>query len=90
MRGMGNGKRGGHPPACHARLDLAIRTESGRTVIIDHKSRAKFTDDEELTFTCGKQAMTYVKCYESRFGRMLTRYGSWRTRSRKTRTAPPS
>lgn len=56
------------PLPCHARLDLAIRTESGRTVIIDHKSRAKFTDDEELTFTCGKQAMTYVKCYESRFG----------------------
>ena len=56
------------PLPCHARLDLAIRTERGRTVIIDHKSRAKFTDDEELTFTCGKQAMTYVKCYESRFG----------------------
>lgn len=56
------------PLPCHAILDLVIETRDGKVVIIDHKSKSAFTDDAELAFTCGKQAITYVKCFESRYG----------------------
>lgn len=57
------------PLPCHAVIDLVIETLDGKTVIIDHKSKTKFTDDEELAFTSGKQAITYIKAYESKTGR---------------------
>ncbi len=54
------------PLPCHANIDLIVRLKNGKIVIIDHKSKAKFTDDEELAFVCGKQAITYIKCFESK------------------------
>lgn len=59
------------PLPCHGVADLVIRTPQGKTVIIDHKSKGKFTDDEELAFVCGKQAITYAKCYESYTGEVV-------------------
>lgn len=56
------------PLPCHANIDLVIRTIDGKVVIIDHKSKSKFTDDDELAFVCGKQAITYIKCFESKTG----------------------
>ena len=52
------------PIVCHCVIDLVVKTKSGKVIIIDHKSKSVFSDDEEIAFTIGKQAMTYVKCYE--------------------------
>lgn len=54
------------PLPCHAYVDLVIEMNDGRIIGIDHKSRASFTDDAELSLTGGKQAITYVKCLEAR------------------------
>ena len=56
------------PLPCHAVIDLVVQLNNGKTVIIDHKAKSKFTDDSELTFVCGKQAITYIKNYESATG----------------------
>lgn len=55
------------PLPCHGIIDLAVRTADGRTVIIDHKSKGKFTDEEEVKLVHGKQAVTYTKLWESRY-----------------------
>lgn len=56
------------PLPCQARIDLVIRLKSGKIVIIDHKGKTAFTDDKELSFTSGKQAITYIKCLEQKLG----------------------
>ena len=52
------------PMPCHIVIDLVVRTHDVKLVIIDHKSKKAFTDDNELKFTIGKQAITYVLGYE--------------------------
>ncbi len=52
------------PMPCHMVIDLIIRTHDNKIVIIDHKSKGVFTDEKELRFTIGKQAITYVLGYE--------------------------
>lgn len=54
------------PLPCHANIDLIVKLKDGRIVIIDHKTKSKYTDEEELVFVCGKQAITYIKCFESK------------------------
>jgi hypothetical protein len=56
------------PMPCHLVIDLVIKTNDGLTVVIDHKSKAAFTDEKELKFTIGKQAITYVLGYEDHTG----------------------
>ncbi len=56
------------PLPCSARLDLGIRTKSGKNVIVDHKSKEKYTDVEVLKLTGGIQAITYVNSFESLTG----------------------
>lgn len=53
------------PLPCHARVDLLVRTLEDKIAIIDHKSKAFFSDEKELAFSIGKQAITYVHCLES-------------------------
>lgn len=48
------------PLPCHALIDLVIQTNDDKIVIIDHKSKSTFTDEKELKFSIGKQAITYV------------------------------
>lgn len=55
------------PLPCHAILDLVIKTKDGKTVIIDHKGKSSYSDDKEVALIHGKQAITYVVAYESRF-----------------------
>lgn len=55
------------PLPCHAEIDLIIETDDGKTVVIDHKSKTGFTDESEIALVIGKQAITYVKCLESKF-----------------------
>ena len=54
------------PLPCHAAIDLIIRLKNGKIVIIDHKSKRSLSADKELAFIGGKQAITYVKCLESK------------------------
>lgn len=53
------------PVRCNGKIDLVVRTTSGKIVIIDHKSKASYTDEKEIALTTGKQGIIYVKAYES-------------------------
>ncbi len=53
------------PLPCHGLVDLIIETKDGKIVIIDHKSKAKFTDEKDVKFSIGKQAITYVNLFEA-------------------------
>jgi len=59
------------PLPLHLMIDLVVITNDDKRVIIDHKSKSKFTDDSELRFTIGKQAITYVKGYEEQTGETI-------------------
>lgn len=56
------------PLPCHAVVDLVLRLKDGRTVIIDHKAKKSYTDEEEIVLVHGKQAITYVLAYEAATG----------------------
>lgn len=56
------------PLPCHAKIDLVIKTNDDRVVIIDHKSKASYTGDDEVALSVGVQAITYIKCYEAKTG----------------------
>ena len=56
------------PLPCHGQIDLVIKTNNDKIVIIDHKSKTSFTDEKELKFTIGKQAITYSNLYETSTG----------------------
>lgn len=56
------------PLPCHAKIDLVIRTKSGKRVIIDHKSKSTFSSEDEMAMSIGEQAITYVLCYEAKTG----------------------
>lgn len=53
------------PLPLHAVIDLVARLKDGRVVIIDHKSKSKYTDGDEVALVHGQQAMTYVEAYET-------------------------
>lgn len=56
------------PLPCHAMIDLVIRAKSGAIAIVDHKSKAAYSGDDEIALSIGTQAITYVKCYEEKTG----------------------
>jgi len=56
------------PIPCNMIIDLVIKTNDNKVVIIDHKSKNAFSTEEELSLSIGKQAITYVKGYESYSG----------------------
>lgn len=53
------------PLPCHSEVDLIIRTKDDRTVIIDHKMKSAYSDEEDVALVHGKQAICYVLQYES-------------------------
>lgn len=55
------------PLPCRFQIDLVVRLRDGRIVIIDHKSKAAYTDDSELGFTGAKQGIVYALCWEAAF-----------------------
>ncbi|GAO43758.1 DNA translocase FtsK [Flavihumibacter petaseus] len=59
------------PLPCHGKIDLVILTTEGKTVIVDHKSKTSYTDDDEIALSIGTQAITYVTSYEARSGRTI-------------------
>lgn len=56
------------PLPCRAKVDLIIKTNADKIVIIDHKSKSGFSTKEELALSIGRQAITYVKCFEQKYG----------------------
>ncbi len=59
------------PLPCHMKIDMVVETTEGKIAVIDHKSKAKFSDEKELKFSIGKQAMTYVHGYEEFSGKKV-------------------
>ena len=59
------------PMPCNCKIDLVIESVDGKTVIIDHKSKRTFSDEQELKFSGGRQAITYVLCYETATGKKV-------------------
>jgi hypothetical protein len=55
------------PLPCHLKIDLTVKTKDGKVVIIDHKSRSKFTNESEIGLVDSKQAITYAIGYETRY-----------------------
>lgn len=53
------------PLPLHFIVDLVVTTRSGKTVIVDHKGKSKFTEPDELALAHGKQAITYVLGWEA-------------------------
>lgn len=53
------------PLPCHLKMDLVVRTMNDKIAIVDHKSKAAYTDEKELKFSIGKQAITYALGYEA-------------------------
>lgn len=56
------------PLPCHFKIDMVARTKAGKLVIIDHKLKKSFTPEDEVAFTIGVQAITYVIGYEALTG----------------------
>ncbi len=56
------------PLPCHAKIDLVVITNNNKLVIIDHKSKTSFSDEQELKLSIGIQAITYINCYEQKTG----------------------
>lgn len=56
------------PLPFNMKIDLVVLTNDDKIVIVDHKSRRTFSDEKELAFTSGKQAITYVLGYETATG----------------------
>lgn len=59
------------PLPCHLKIDLVVKTTEGKIVVIDHKSKRSFTDEEEIALSIGVQAITYVLGYEAATGRKV-------------------
>lgn len=59
------------PLPCHMRIDLVALTKNGKRVVIDHKSKTAFSDEKDIAFNNGKQAMTYVLGYEMATGEII-------------------
>ncbi|MBO8467187.1 MAG: PD-(D/E)XK nuclease family protein [Bacteroidetes bacterium] len=56
------------PLPCHAVIDLVVRLNDGRVVIIDHKGKGQYSDEKEVALVHGKQAITYVLAFEKATG----------------------
>ena len=56
------------PLPCHAKIDLVVKTKTGKIAIIDHKSKSTYSGDDEIALSIGVQAITYIKCYEAKSG----------------------
>lgn len=59
------------PMPCHFVIDLVVETKEGKTIIIDHKSKASYTDEQEAALVIGIQAITYVIGYEAMTGKTI-------------------
>ena len=59
------------PLICKMAIDTVVVTSEGKKAIIDHKSKTAFTDEKDLKFSIGKQAITYILGYEQATGQRI-------------------
>lgn len=55
------------PIPWNMKIDLVVLTKDDKVAIIDHKSKDRFTSDEEVAFKIGKQAITYTLGLEASY-----------------------
>lgn len=77
------------PLPCRGILDLIIKTKDGKRVIIDHKSKTAFSNDKEIKFSIGKQAITYVLLYEAVTGKKVDEVWFIENKSSKNKNGSP-
>lgn len=77
------------PLPCKGIIDLVIELKDGRKIIIDHKSKASFSDEKEVKFTIGKQAIIYYKLYEAVTGIKVDEVWFIENKSSKNRDKSP-
>ena len=51
------------PLPCNMKIDLVFRSKDGKIIVVDHKSKAKYTDEKDISLTVGKQGVTYAIGY---------------------------
>ena len=56
------------PLPANAKLDLRYLSVRNTIVVLDHKTKASFTDEKELELAMGKQSITYVLTSEAATG----------------------
>lgn len=56
------------PLPCHSKIDLVVKTKRGTIAVIDHKSKAVYTAEDEIALSIGVQAITYAIVYEEKTG----------------------
>ncbi|MDO6737134.1 DNA translocase FtsK [Wenyingzhuangia sp. 2_MG-2023] len=49
-------------------IDLVLKTSDGKIVIVDHKSKSKYSNEDEIALSVGKQAVTYYNLLFEVFG----------------------
>lgn len=49
-------------------IDIAFRTNDGKVVVCDHKSKGVYTPESDMKITGGKQAVTYAIGFEATHG----------------------
>lgn len=59
------------PLPCHMIIDLIIETKDGKKVIIDHKSKKIFSNEQDIKFSASKQAIIYTLGYEEETGKKI-------------------
>jgi hypothetical protein len=52
------------PLPCNVVIDLVIKNKEGKVIIIDHKSKRSFSDDQEAKFNGAKQAVICALAFE--------------------------
>lgn len=56
------------PLPLYYKMDLVFKSKSGKIIIVDHKSKQTYTPEADIKLAHGKQAITYVKGYETEMG----------------------
>lgn len=56
------------PMPCNGMIDLVLQLVNGKVVVVDHKSKSSYMDDEEASLGIGIQAITYALAYEAKTG----------------------
>lgn len=59
------------PLPCHSIIDLVVKTKSDKIAIVDHKSKAVYTSEDEMALAIGVQAITYILSYEAKTGQKI-------------------
>ncbi len=56
------------PIPCHMVMDLVFLSNDDKIIIVDHKSKASFSDEHALKFSMGIQTVTYACGFEAHTG----------------------